>query len=87
MLKDTNDFLRKSKKLEKDRDGLDALIKFGRAWRKISTKILPELAEFVLKNSFSNCASKTVYQKLGTAIRTTFAATYASILVINFEGK
>ena len=31
MLKDTNDFLGKSKKLEKDRDGLDALIKFGRA--------------------------------------------------------
>lgn len=34
MLKYTNDFLGKSKNPEKDRDGLDALIKFWKSMKK-----------------------------------------------------
>ena len=55
--------------------------------KQISSETLAELAEIVLKNNIFEFYEKTFKQKLGTAIGTTFAPSYAILYMADLGEK
>ena len=55
--------------------------------KQISSEILAELAEIVLKNNIFEFYEKTFKQKRGTAIGTTFAPSYAILYMADLGEK
>ena len=52
-----------------------------------STETLCDLASIVLKENYFELSSKIYHQKLGTAIGTKFASTYANLFMLGLEKR
>ena len=70
-------------------EGLASLRKFldARTEKKVTTEILLELAEIVLKNNVFQFNGKTLKQLRSTAIGTKFAPPYTNIFMADLEER